>query len=212
MSKNGIVIVGGGLAAARVAEQLRTAEYTGPVTIVSDEEHLPYDRPPLSKDVLHAPIGEAKGIEDVSLRPAQFYADNDISVRLGKAAGSLNPAARSVTLIDGTELDYDDLVIATGLVPRGIPSLPDLPGIRVLRTFDERHVRALAGLHERTTVPVQLVWGEQDAFFPLGWAREMATTFPDGRLAVIPGAGLFSHEERPAEVAQALLPVLAGRS
>ncbi|MBX3283774.1 MAG: alpha/beta hydrolase [Actinobacteria bacterium] len=84
--------------------------------------------------------------------------------------------------------------------------------LRVLRTFDERHVRALAGLHERTTVPVQLVWGEQDAFFPLGWAREMATTFPDGRLAVIPGAGLFSHEERPAEVAQALLPVLAGRS
>ena len=153
MSKNGIVIVGGGLAAARVAEQLRTAEYTGPVTIVSDEEHLPYDRPPLSKDVLHAPIGEAKGIEDVSLRPAQFYADNDISVRLGKAAGSLNPAARSVTLIDGTELDYDDLVIATGLVPRGIPSLPDLPGIRVLRTFDDAMaLREHAGRARRAVI------------------------------------------------------------
>jgi NADPH-dependent 2,4-dienoyl-CoA reductase/sulfur reductase-like enzyme len=49
---NGIVIVGGGLAAARTAEQLRKSEYSGPITIVSDEAHLPYDRPPLSKEVL----------------------------------------------------------------------------------------------------------------------------------------------------------------
>jgi NADPH-dependent 2,4-dienoyl-CoA reductase/sulfur reductase-like enzyme len=53
-SAKGNVIVGGGLAAARTAEQLRKSEFTGPITIVSDEVHLPYDRPPLSKDVLHA--------------------------------------------------------------------------------------------------------------------------------------------------------------
>lgn len=153
MSNNGIVIVGGGLAAARVAEQLRAAEYAGPVTIVSDEEHLPYDRPPLSKDVLHAPIGEEKGLEDVSLRPAQFYADNDITLRLGKGAGSLNPAARTVTLVDGTELDYDELVIATGLVPRRIPSFPDLDGVRVLRTFDEAvALREHAGRARRAVI------------------------------------------------------------
>ena len=57
---------------------------------------------------------------------------------------------------------------------------------------------------------MQLVWGDQDPFFPLAWAEEMVDTFPDARLAVIPGAGLFSHEERPAEVARALLPVLSG--
>ncbi len=134
MSNNGVVIVGGGLAAARMAEQLRTAEYPGPVTIVSDEEHLPYDRPPLSKDVLH---DAGKGIEDVLLKPAEFYAEQDITLRLGKPAQSLDTAARTLTLTDDTVLDYDDLVIATGLMPRRIPSFPELTGIRVLRSFDE---------------------------------------------------------------------------
>ena len=63
-------------------------------------------------------------------------------------------------------------------------------------------------LHRKITVPVQLVWGEHDRFFPVKWAREMVTDFSNAQLAVIEGAGLFSHEERPAEVAQALLPVL----
>ena len=82
--------------------------------------------------------------------------------------------------------------------------------VRVLRSFDPRHVHALAELHRRISVPVQLVWGDQDPFFPLAWAEEMVGTFPDARLTVVSGAGLFSHEERPAEVAQALLPVLTG--
>lgn len=83
--------------------------------------------------------------------------------------------------------------------------------VRVLRTFDPRFVDELAALHRRIEVPVQLVWGEQDAFFPVAWAEEMVGTFADAHLAVIEGAGLFSHEERPAEVAQALLPVLTGQ-
>jgi NADPH-dependent 2,4-dienoyl-CoA reductase/sulfur reductase-like enzyme len=130
-SEKGILIVGGGLAATRAAEQLRKSEYTGPVTIVSDETHLPYDRPPLSKDVLHA------ALDDVALKPAEFYTENDITVRLGSAVVSLDTAAQTVTLADGSVLGYDELVIATGLVPKRIPSFPDLDGIRVLRTFDE---------------------------------------------------------------------------
>ncbi len=78
----------------------------------------------------------------------------------------------------------------------------------VLRSFDKRHVEELGALHRQIEVPVQLVWGDQDAFFPLRWAQEMVATFPDARLEVIGGAGLFAHEERPAEVARALLPVL----
>ena len=54
------------------------------------------------------------------------------------------------------------------------------------------------------------MWGDQDPFFPLAWAEEMVATFPDARLEVVKGAGLSSHEERPAEVARALLPVLTG--
>ncbi|MGZ4515139.1 MAG: NAD(P)/FAD-dependent oxidoreductase [Mycobacterium sp.] len=130
-ASNGIVIVGGGLAAARTAEQLRRSEYSGRVTIVSDEVHLPYDRPPLSKEVLR------KEVDDVALKPREWYDENDITLRLGAAATGLDTAARTVTLADGSVIGYDELVIATGLVPRRIPTLPDLAGIRVLRTFDE---------------------------------------------------------------------------
>ena len=82
--------------------------------------------------------------------------------------------------------------------------------VKLLKSFDERYVSQLTEVHGRITVPVQMVWGDQDPFFPLAWAEEMVGTFPDARLAVIKGAGLFSHEEHPAEVATALLPVLTG--
>ena len=130
-SDHGIVIVGGGLAAARTAEQLRRSEFSGRVTIVSDEAHLPYDRPPLSKEVLR------KEVDDVALKPREFYDENDIILRLGSAATSLDTTGQTVTLADGSVLGYDELVIATGLVPRRIPAFPDLEGIRVLRSFDE---------------------------------------------------------------------------
>lgn len=125
------MIVGGGLAAARTAEQLRRSEYTGRITIVSDEVHLPYDRPPLSKEVLR------KEVDDVALKPREWYDEKDITLRLGTAATGLDTAAQTVTLDDGTVLGYDELVIATGLVPRRIPNFPHLDGIRVLRSFDE---------------------------------------------------------------------------
>ncbi|ANW63487.1 NAD(P)/FAD-dependent oxidoreductase [Mycolicibacterium tokaiense] len=127
----GIVIVGGGLAATRVAEQLRRAEYDGSVTIVSDEVHLPYDRPPLSKEVLRAQV------DDVTLKPLEFYDERNITLLLGSAATGIDGDAKTVRLDNGTELAYDDLIIATGLVPRRIPSFPDLEGVRVLRTLDE---------------------------------------------------------------------------
>lgn len=130
-NNGGIVIVGGGLAAARTAEQLRRAEYAGSITIVSDETHLPYDRPPLSKEVLRNPD------HDVVLKPQEFYDENDITLRLGSAAASVDTSAQTVTLADGSVLGYDELVIATGLVPKRIPSFPDLEGIRVLRSIDD---------------------------------------------------------------------------
>jgi 3-phenylpropionate/trans-cinnamate dioxygenase ferredoxin reductase component len=126
-----IVIVGGGLAAARTAEQLRRAQFDGPITIVSDEVHLPYDRPPLSKQVLRSEL------DDVTLKPREFYDEKDITLLLGSAVRSVDTDKRTATLGDGSPLDYDELVIATGLVPKRIPSFPDLAGIHVLRSFDE---------------------------------------------------------------------------
>ncbi len=136
----GIVIVGGGLAAVRTAEELRREEYDGPITIVGDETRLPYDRPPLTKEVLR---GER---DETTLEPAEFYDGHRISLRLGSGARSVDTAARLVTLADGHVLGYDQLVIATGLVPRRIPAWPDLEGIGVVRSLDDglglrRHAR-----------------------------------------------------------------------
>ncbi|SDC96820.1 Reductase C-terminal [Mycolicibacterium neoaurum] len=127
----GIVIVGGGLAGARTAEQLRRAEYDGPITIVSDEQHLPYDRPPLSKEVLR------NADHDVVLKPQEFYDEARITLRLGNGVTAVDTAAKTLTLADGSTLVYDELVIATGLEPKRIPSFPDLEGIRVLRSLGE---------------------------------------------------------------------------
>lgn len=79
---------------------------------------------------------------------------------------------------------------------------------KVLRSFNMQDVKNLDAIHARIDVPVKLVWGDQDPFFPVERARAMVTTFPNASIDVIKGAGLFSHEERPAEVAQALLPTL----
>ncbi|MBV9516071.1 MAG: FAD-dependent oxidoreductase [Mycobacteriaceae bacterium] len=126
-----IVIVGGGLAAARTAEQLRRSAFDGAITIVSDEVHLPYDRPPLSKQVLRSEL------DDVALKPREFYEEQNITLLLGSAVHRLDTTSRTVTLDNGTHLEYDEAVIATGLVPRRIPSFPELAGIHVLRSFDE---------------------------------------------------------------------------
>lgn len=76
--------------------------------------------------------------------------------------------------------------------------------------FDVGLVSALAEAHAAMRAPVQLVWGEDDPFFPVAWAAQMAESFADGRLKVIPKAKLFVHEERPGEVAAAMLPTLLG--
>lgn len=146
-SSRGVVIVGGGLAAARTAEQLRRSEYPGAITIVSDEDHLPYDRPPLSKEVLRAET------DDVTLKPAEFYAENNITMLLGNGAKSVDTESQTLTLTDGSTVGYDELVIATGLRPKRIRSFPELPGIHVLRNFDESlKLRQEAGSAGRAVV------------------------------------------------------------
>lgn len=127
----GVVIVGAGLASVRTAEQLRRNGFDGPITIVGAEEHPPYDRPPLSKQMLR---GE---VDDVALKPAGFYDDNGITLRLGCPARAVDVAAHTLTLADGQVLGYDQLVIATGLVPNRIAAFGDLDGVCVLRSLDD---------------------------------------------------------------------------
>ena len=79
---------------------------------------------------------------------------------------------------------------------------------KVLKSFEMRYVTELAEIHNLIDVPVKLVWGDQDPFFPVDRARAMVHEFPNASIDVLAGIGLFSHEENPAAVAQSLLPTL----
>jgi 3-phenylpropionate/trans-cinnamate dioxygenase ferredoxin reductase component len=129
-----IVIIGASLAGAKAAETLRAEGWTGQVVLVGAETELPYERPPLSKDVL---LGK-KQPESARLHDRQWYDDNTIELRLGTEATSLDTKARTVTLTDGAELSYDQLLISTGSRVRklDVPGA-DLPGIHYLRTAAE---------------------------------------------------------------------------
>jgi 3-phenylpropionate/trans-cinnamate dioxygenase ferredoxin reductase subunit len=127
-----VVIIGGGAAASAAALTLRREGYQGTVTMLSADPSKPYDRPNLSKDYL---AGTAQA-EWLPLRPAEFYADHDIALRCNESAIKLDPARRTVTLSDNSELKYGALLLATGAAPNrlAVPGA-DLPHVRVLRTL-----------------------------------------------------------------------------
>ena len=129
-----VAVVGASLAGLRAIEALREAGFDGRITAVGAEPHLPYDRPPLSKQVL-AGTWEP---ESTMLAPVGASIDGlDVDWRLGSAASSLDLAARRVELADGTSVDFDGLVVATGASVRTLPGQPGLPGIHTLRTLDD---------------------------------------------------------------------------
>ncbi len=127
-----VVVAGASLAGLHAARALRQAGYDGSLVVVGDEPHRPYDRPPLSKQVL---AGAWESERTALGRPA----DDDLAIewRLGAAAIALDPERRAVTLADGTELAYDGLVIATGATPRPLPGTEGTSGVHVLRTLDD---------------------------------------------------------------------------
>lgn len=127
-----IVIIGGGLAAANAAETLRQEGFTGTLTVVGKEPHLPYERPPLSKSYL---MGK-KTADDLPPHDAAWYDAHDVAVLSGTEATAIDPAARTVSLDSGDALEYDALLLATGAEPR----VPDLPGAEAgsyLRTKED---------------------------------------------------------------------------
>jgi 3-phenylpropionate/trans-cinnamate dioxygenase ferredoxin reductase subunit len=137
-----IVIVGGGLAGAKAAEALRDEGYEGDETILAAEAERPYERPPLSKEVLR---GEKDG-ESARVHEEGFYGERDIALRLGEAATAIDVTGRTVTLAGGDALSWDRLLIATGAEPRRLP-VPggDLPGVLELRTLaDSDRLREVA--------------------------------------------------------------------
>lgn len=127
-----IVIVGASLAGLRAAETLRAEGFAGSITLVGDEGRAPYDRPPLSKQVLRGDWDADR----VSLSAGHDDA-LDLTWERGVAATALDLEWRTVALADGRTLPYDGLVIATGARPRHIPGIEHLPGVHALRTLDD---------------------------------------------------------------------------
>jgi len=174
------LIIGGGMAGERAAEGVRKVDPAGPLALVAGEPHLPYDRPPLSKGYL---TGE-EGRDKVYLRPAEFYAQNDVALFLGVRAAALDPAARRVTLANGRVLGYEKLLLATGGTARRL-SIPgsDLPGVLALRTLaDADAIRAAAQPGKRALVVGGSFIGSEAAAALAALGLEVAVVFPEARL------------------------------
>jgi NADPH-dependent 2,4-dienoyl-CoA reductase/sulfur reductase-like enzyme len=128
-----IAIVGASLAGLRAAEALRAEGYAGRLTIVGSEQHLPYDRPPLSKELLTGAMERA----ELDLPHPEGL---DATWRLGSAATKLDLDARALTLADGSTVAFDGLVLATGSGARVLPTFPhDSETVHTLRTADDAH-------------------------------------------------------------------------
>ncbi|WP_249011560.1 NAD(P)/FAD-dependent oxidoreductase [Conexibacter sp. DBS9H8] len=140
MNEPTYVIVGGGLCGAKAAAQLRSNGADGRVVLVSEETELPYERPPLSKDLLQGTSTPA----DARVFDADFYAQEQIELLSGVTATRLDAGARRVELSDGREIAFAALLIATGAAPRplAVPGA-ELDGVFTLRTLAD--AQALAG-------------------------------------------------------------------
>jgi NADPH-dependent 2,4-dienoyl-CoA reductase/sulfur reductase-like enzyme len=139
-----VLIVGASAAGLAAAEALRRADFAGEITLLGEEPHRPYDRPPLSKQILS---GQWE-LDRLPLRGEERLAELGLDLRLGETATGLDLAAREVRLADDSSIGYDDLVIATGVRPRRLPG----EKAHVLRTLGD----ALA-LRERLGAGTRLV-------------------------------------------------------
>lgn len=132
-SLNRIVVVGASLAGLRAVEALRRLGFDGRIEWIGAEPHLPYDRPPLSKDVLAG----RREPETIALRAAESWDELAVSLRLGRRAVRLDLVEREVALDDGARVAFDGLVIATGARARSWPGPRPIGGVYVLRTLDD---------------------------------------------------------------------------
>src|SRR5258708_67952 len=135
MMRAGTVIIGTGQAGFQTAASLRDGGYLEPITLIGEEPHIPYQRPPLSKGF---PLG-TQDLESIELRPAKFYQDHRINLIAGKRVTSIDRAARQISVAQqGSRIPYEKLVLAVGARNR-ILSVKgaELDGVLYLRSLDE---------------------------------------------------------------------------
>lgn len=148
MSDN-VLIIGAGQAGAQTAITLRQNHFTGPITMIGDETYVPYERPPLSKGFL---AGDVE-LERMAMRPAAFYADKTIELRLKSTVLHIDRVQKTVGLASGEVLPYGKLVLATGgRVRRMMCPGAELSGVHYLRNVDD-----VRGFRERLTSGAKVV-------------------------------------------------------
>lgn len=188
-----VVVVGASLAGLRAAEHLRTEGFAGRLLLIGDELHLPYDRPPLSKQVLAGTWPPERAmLADIGKLDALR-----IELLVGHRACALDSEARRVSLDDGSELSADGIVIATGAGPRRLPGTDTNPEVRVLRTLDDA-----VALHQRL---VELGPGSRVVVVGAGFiGSEVASTCAGL------GCGVTVLEALPTPLAPAVGEVVGG--
>ncbi|WP_406349292.1 FAD-dependent oxidoreductase [Streptomyces sp. NBC_00144] len=211
------VIVGGGLAGAQTALELRRRGYAGEITLVGSEKDEPYDRPPLSKDFLKGAVER----DVLTLLPAKAAVERNIALRLGHGVTHIDRSGGEVVLTDGSVIPYDHLVLATGARNRPLPAPGgSLPGVWSLRGVDEAEGmrRALAEAHDVVIVGGGFIGLEVAAAARARGARVTVVEFQSRVMARVLSPEMsrhFAEEHRRNGVSiltgLAVTEVLAGR-
>jgi 3-phenylpropionate/trans-cinnamate dioxygenase ferredoxin reductase subunit len=205
------VIVGGGLAGGRACQGIRKVDKTGPIVLVTDEPHRPYQRPPLSKGYLTG----KQGLGKVYLKKAAYYAQNQVDLLSGVRAIRVEPALHRVTLKDGRVLKYERLLLATGGRAKRLP----LAGNQLGRVFtlraieDSNAIRAAAEPGKRALVLGGSFIGSEVAASLAQLGLEVTVVFPESRLLerVVPeeGSALLhsKYEDNGVQILPGTTPV-----
>ena len=140
-----VVVVGTGLAGLRSAETLRARGYEGRLTLIGEENHLPYERPALSKELLSG----KRSVEQLMLRQPEFFRQQRIELMLGRRVECVSPERHTVLLSDGRELAWDALILATGARARRLRGLETPRGVHYLRTLSDALALSTAFAHAK---------------------------------------------------------------
>jgi len=180
------VILGGGLAGAKAAEALRERGYDGPLVLVGQEEHRPYERPPLSKEFL---TGKSER-EKIFVHPESWYSEHDVELRLGRHAASIDRSHRQVRLSDGARVPYSKLLLATGSSPRHLPVLgANADRVLYLRTVDDsERLKGVIAQAERLVV-IGAGWIGLEAAAAARGAGVAVTVVEEARLPLLRALG-----------------------
>lgn len=127
------VIVGASLTGVAAAEAIREQDADAEIMLIGEEPYAPYDRPPLSKELLQG----SRDPDELRLRDASWADELDIELRLGSRAEQLRSTEGQIELARGEVVAYDRLLVATGAVPQRLPALEGLDGVHLLRTLDD---------------------------------------------------------------------------